>query len=166
MNNNQKFIIAGIAFIGLLILILVDAYIVFPIQPPYSPTGGGTTNLEPNKEITIYAGRTPDGKFGFGLSPDNITSPGPTLKFKVGDIVKINFVNVGKIPHAFAIVQDVSENPVILFNSAIGSSTNPIPANGKASVVVKFDRAGEFKYMCTVPGHAQAGMWGVIEISG
>ena len=161
---SQNMVIALLAISAIALLIAFDAYILFPIQPPLRVEV--PVELEPNIEITIYGGRTPDGKFGFGFSPDNLTSPGPVLRFKVGDVVRIRFINVGKIHHSFAIVQEVSEEPLILFNSEIGTSNNPIAPGEDGSVIVKFNRPGTFKYMCTVPGHAQAGMWGEIIIEG
>lgn len=153
-----------IALIALILFIAVDAFIVLPIQPKLTLSTQPTTNLVPNKEITIYGGPTPQG-FGFGLSPDNITSPGPTLRFKVGDIVRITFVNVGRIPHAFAVVAQVSDNPNILFNSAIGQLT-PLQPGEEGSVVIQFNQKGEFYYQCLVPGHPEAGMWGILIVEG
>jgi nitrite reductase (NO-forming) len=121
--------------------------------------------LEPTVEITIYGGELPGGRFGFGLSPENITSPGPTLNFRVGDVVKITFVNVGKIPHAFAVTMEISDSPVILFNSAIGSGAQPLAPGESRSVIISLNQAGRYTYLCTVQGHAQLGMWGELIVS-
>ena len=149
---------------ALILFILVDAYIVLPIQPKLVISTTPSTNLVPTREIIIYGGPTPQG-FGFGLSPDNITSPGPTLKFKAGEVVRIVFKNVGNIPHAFGIVPSISDKPQILFNSAIGE-LSPLQPGEEASVVVQFNQQGEFYYQCLVPGHADSGMWGQVEVEG
>ena len=159
-EDRYAYYVIGVA--ALILFILVDAYIVLPIQPKLVQSSAPTTNLVPTREIIIYGGPTPQG-FGFGLSPDNITTPGPTLRFKAGEVVKITFKNVGNIPHAFGIVSQVGDNPNILFNSAIGR-LSPLQPGEESSVVVQFNQVGEFYYQCLVPGHADSGMWGEVVV--
>jgi uncharacterized cupredoxin-like copper-binding protein len=49
---------------------------------------------------------------------------------------------------------------------AIAGKKTPLIAPGKsASLTVTFKRKGQFKYSCTVPGHAAAGMEGVLPVA-
>jgi uncharacterized cupredoxin-like copper-binding protein len=110
-------------------------------------------------EITLYAGETPSN-FSFGLTTHNLTSPGPTLRFKVGDVVQVKLVNVGKFSHSFAITDAPKGGAPVLFNATIGSAKNPIPPGGSGAVTFVVDKAGDYYYMCQVHGHVDLGMWG------
>lgn len=79
-------------------------------------------------------------EFRFRLSKQ-ITHPG-TVVFRV--------VNHGKLAHDFKIA---------------GRKT-PIIKPGKSAVLrVVFRKAGRYPYLCTVPGHAAAGMKGVLRVA-
>jgi uncharacterized cupredoxin-like copper-binding protein len=65
-----------------------------------------------------------------------------TVTFKVN--------NKGTIGHDFAIN---------------GKKTPTIAAGKSATLVVTFKKAGSFAYSCTLPGHAAAGMKGVLKVT-
>ena len=80
------------------------------------------------------------GEFFFKLSTKSIAKPG-----------KVTFVfkNVGHVAHDFH----------------ISGKTTPLTQPGKtATLVVTFTKKGTFTYLCTVPGHAAAGMKGVFTV--
>jgi uncharacterized cupredoxin-like copper-binding protein len=80
------------------------------------------------------------GEFFFKLSTKSIKKPG-----------KVTFVfkNVGHVQHDFKINRKVT----------------PLLRPGKtASLVVTFKKKGKYSYLCTVPGHAAAGMKGVFTV--
>jgi uncharacterized cupredoxin-like copper-binding protein len=55
----------------------------------------------------------------------------------------------------------VKNTSTIPHNFKINGKVTPLIAGGKsAKLVVKFAKAGKFPYVCTVPGHAAAGMKG------
>ena len=59
------------------------------------------------------------------------------------------FKNVGHVQHDFK----------------INGKTTPLISPGKtARLVVTFKKKGKFPYLCTVPGHAAAGMEGVFTV--
>ena len=76
------------------------------------------------------------GEFFFKLSTKSMAKPGTaTFVFK----------NAGHILHDFS----------------IGGKKTPLIQPGKsARLVVTFKKKGSFHYLCTVPGHAAAGMQG------
>jgi uncharacterized cupredoxin-like copper-binding protein len=80
------------------------------------------------------------GEFFFRLSTKSIAKPG-----------KVTFVfkNVGHTLHDFKIN---------------GRSTPLIGPGKTARVLVTFKKKGKFAYLCTVPGHAAAGMKGVFTV--
>jgi uncharacterized cupredoxin-like copper-binding protein len=80
------------------------------------------------------------GEFFFKLSTKSIKKPG-----------KVTFVfkNVGHVQHDFKINRKVT----------------PLLRPGKtARLVVTFKKKGKYSYLCTVPGHAAAGMKGVFTV--
>jgi uncharacterized cupredoxin-like copper-binding protein len=75
-------------------------------------------------------------EFFFKLSKTSIAKPG-TVVFAVK--------NAGHIAHDFKIA---------------GKKTALIQPGKSATLKVKFAKAGKYAYLCTVPGHASAGMKG------
>ncbi len=164
------FIVIAIAFLLWLgiIMVLLGIQIALPVAPaPAQAAGGGGAQLTPTVEITLYAGKTPDGQLGFGFSPDEITSPGPVINVKSGDVVKITLINIDTIPHAFAVVPTVKPvGPEVLFNSQITTPTKPLAPGKSESVIFVAESPGEYFYQCPVANHAPQGMWGKFVVSG
>ena len=79
-------------------------------------------------------------EFSFHLSKTSISKPGT---------VTFSFRNAGTTEHDFAIG---------------GKKTALIGPGKTARLTVTFHKKGRFKYLCTVPGHAQAGMKGVFTV--
>jgi uncharacterized cupredoxin-like copper-binding protein len=80
------------------------------------------------------------GEFFFKLSTKSIVRPG-----------KVTFVfkNIGHVAHDFH----------------ISGKTTPLLQPGKtANLVVTFKKKGKYTYICTVPGHAAAGMNGTFTV--
>lgn len=63
--------------------------------------------------------------------------------------VTFELVNRGKVSHDFKIA---------------GKTSAKIKPGRNGSLKVKFKRAGRYRYICTVPGHAEAGMKGVLTV--
>ena len=80
------------------------------------------------------------GEFFFKLSTKSIAKPG-TVTFV--------FKNVGHVLHDFKIN---------------GKKTPLIKPGKTARLVVAFKKKGKYTYLCTVPGHAAAGMKGVFTV--
>jgi uncharacterized cupredoxin-like copper-binding protein len=79
-------------------------------------------------------------EFSFKLSKTSIPKPGT---------VTFSFHNAGTIAHDFD----------------IGGKTTRMIGPGKTSrLTVTFHKKGRFTYICTVPGHAAAGMKGVFTV--
>jgi nitrite reductase (NO-forming) len=75
------------------------------------------------------------------------------LSKKTVPVGKVTFtvVNKGKLAHDFKIA---------------GKKTPLIKPGKKATLTVAFKKAGKYGYICTVPGHAAAGMKGVLTVGG
>jgi uncharacterized cupredoxin-like copper-binding protein len=84
-----------------------------------------------------------------------VTVAASNFKFKLSKTSvakgKVSFVvtNKSTIPHDFKIN---------------GKKTPLIKGGKSATLVVTFTKAGKFAYLCTVPGHAAAGMKGTLTV--
>lgn len=149
----------------IIVLLLASTLLTFSISAA-NPVKAQT----PNVNITLYAGEiySSDGTLlhgAFGLTADNITSPGPTLTFTSGETVNLTLVVVGKLAHSFAITDAKATDATGVFNAAIANGTNPIPTGTSASVVFVVGSAGNYFYLCRVPGHVALGMWGNVVVN-
>jgi uncharacterized cupredoxin-like copper-binding protein len=95
----------------------------------------GPARLSATKTVQVKG-----GEFFFRLSTKSIARTGK---------VTFAFKNVGHVAHDFKINRKVT----------------PLIAPGKtAKLVVTFRKKGKDTYLCTVPGHAAAGMKGVFTV--
>ena len=167
MQNSYRSYLSVIVIGVLLVAFYFGAMLVLVLnmQPPLLPN----TNISgktPTVKVLLYMSEMPNGKFGFGTALDNLSSPGPTLRLSTSEIVNITVVNTGKLPHAFAITTEPIAGAAVLFNSAIGSASNPLGPGQQGSVVFKPNNAGfSYCYMSPVSGDVEAGMYGTVTIS-
>ena len=141
----------------------VIAVLVFNVQPPL--TSNSNSNKTPTVNIVLYEGEIAPTKYGFGNSSNLLTSPGPTIRFNMSDVVNITVINVGSMPHAFEITNAPKTGSTMLFNAEIGASSYLEPGQ-KGTVIFTPNNAGSFYYICPVPGHAELGMYGSVVITG
>ena len=120
---------------------------------------------KPNVSVTLYAGEISSSQYGFGNSSTSITSPGPTLMFKVGDVVNMTLIDAGKMSHNWALVTTNQTSASVLFGAMIDSGSIPLSSNESASVIFRVAKAGNYFYICQVAGHVQLGMWGSVIIN-
>ena len=166
-KDTRKSELSLIAIIGLaaIFYFATMSALVFHIQLPLTESSS-VSGKTPTDNIVLYEGENSGGQYGFGYSPNTLTSPGPTLRFTTSDIVNITVINVGKVPHAFAITSAPRTGAGALFNAKIGSVINPLQPGQEGSVVIKPNLTGStFSYICPISGHAEAGMYGSIIIS-
>jgi uncharacterized cupredoxin-like copper-binding protein len=102
------------------------------------PLAAARTDRETRAAATTI--QVSGGEFFFKLSAKSIAKPGA---------VTFVFKNVGHVLHDFHIS---------------GKSTPMIQPGKTAKLIITFKKAGKFSYLCTVPGHAAAGMKGVFTV--
>ncbi len=153
---SRGWLVAGA--VGLALLLLLSA-----VALPNVISGN---MLSPNVNTRLYEGEISSSLYGFGYSANNLTSPGPTLIFKVGDVVNVTVTNVGQMPHDWAIVSNnQSSSAPVLFTAQIASATSPLQHGQIGSVVFTVTQSGNFYYICQIPGHEGAGMWGQVIVN-
>ena len=79
----------------------------------------------------------------YAFTLDSMTAPVGTVVFAI--------TNDGKAPHNFSIA---------------GQTTDTLVSGGTATLTVNFTTAGDNPYLCTLPGHAAAGMQGTFTVTG
>ena len=78
-------------------------------------------------------------------------------------IVAFKVTNGGNLPHDFKVCS--SNKGTITANTCTGRSTPEVSPGQTNTLRVTFLRSGTYEYLCTVPGHAAAGMKGLLKVS-
>jgi len=145
---------------AVVIIVVIVAGIVLYEQSLTPPSGDGTPIA-----MTLYAGEVSSASYGFGNSASSLQSnPGPTLTFTQGQSYKMTVNNVGTMPHSWAITNQKTSSATVLFSSEINPGAY-IAAGQSGSVTFTPNQAGNFYYICPVPGHPELGMWGNVVIN-
>jgi uncharacterized cupredoxin-like copper-binding protein len=154
-NINRKWLSSGFAALIILLILAFALYVGV----------GLTSALAATMSVTLYADEISASSYGFAYTANAITSPGPPLTFKLGDIVNFTLVNNGDMPRNWALTDSNQTDASVLFNAQIGSDTNPHQTNQTGNVVFTVAKAGDFFYICQVPGHVQLGIWGKVTVT-
>jgi nitrite reductase (NO-forming) len=107
---------------------------------------GGVTATK----VSVVAGKP--SEFKFTLSKTAV----PT------GAVTFSIVNKGALAHTFKICASAKGGSA---NSCTGKGTTTIAPGKSASLSYTFKTKGSYEYLCTVPGHAAAGMKGDLKVT-
>jgi len=168
-KSNMGWYIAAVVIVIVIIVVGIFAYQA-TLGGSSSPTPTPSTSSTPSPSssatiIDVYAGEPSASTYGFGLTANSITSPGPTLTFTAGQTVKVNFHNVGTMAHNWAIVDAKSSTANVLWSAHVGSGSNPISQGSSSSVTFTVGGAGSYYYICQVDAHVTLGMWGAVVVN-
>ena len=99
-----------------------------------------TARIDRQAAATTTTVQVKGGEFFFRLSTKSAPKPGK---------VTFSYKNIGHVRHDFK----------------INGKKTPLIQPGKTTkLVVSFKKKGTYPYLCTVPGHAEAGMKGVFKV--
>lgn len=155
-RQSRRGLYAAIAIIIIVIVIIVG---VFAYMSSISPSSNANAI-----QITLYAGEVSTTSYGFGNSSSSIASPGPTLTLKVGQAYTVTVNNAGTMPHGWEITAQKATGSQVLFGAQI-APTSYLSPGASGSVTFTPDIAGNYYYICPVPGHVGLGMWGNIVVT-
>jgi mono/diheme cytochrome c family protein len=116
-------------------------------------TVGHASSPSPRKAVVtvdVTAGKPTE--FSFTLAKKSL--PAGTVVFKV--------TNRGKVAHTFKVCRSPSKSAAA--NSCSGKVTKLLARGASATLTVTLKK-GSYEYLCTVPGHAAAGMKGTIRVA-
>jgi len=102
------------------------------------------------KVVTVTAGKPT--AFAFTLSTKTVTTGAVTFKV----------TNKGTLVHTFKVC---SSNKGGSANSCAGKGTPTIAVGKSATLNVTFAKKGTYEYLCTIAGHAAAGMKGDLKVT-
>lgn len=124
-----------------------------------------TAKAGSDPSMTLYAGEISSSQYGFGNTTSTLASnPGPTLYLQQGTSYTMTVDNIGSMPHAWEIVSSKAASSSPMFGAGIDISSYISPGNS-ASITFTPNQAGNFYYVCPVPGHITFGMWGNVVVS-
>jgi uncharacterized cupredoxin-like copper-binding protein len=105
------------------------------------------------KATSVKVAVTKVKEFAFALSPKS--APHGVITFTV--------TNGGNLPHDFQLCSKPSSSASA--TSCTGKKTALISPGASGKLTVSVLKAGTYEYMCTVPGHAAAGMKGLFKVT-
>ena len=101
---------------------------------------------------TVSVSVTPASEFSFKLS---------TKTVRLGSVT-FNFTNGGVLPHDLKVCSASTGGTA---TSCTGKATPLVDPGTSHSLTVSFTKVGKYEYLCTVPGHAAAGMRGLLIVT-
>ena len=174
-GSNTGWYIAAVVIVIVIIVVGVLAY-KYAMPGTTNPSPSPSTSTSPSTSespspsgssgattMTIYAGEVSSSQYGFGNSASSITSPGPDITLKVGTTYTMTLNNAGQLPHGWEIVATKATGTP-MFGAGIGVS-NYISPGATGTITFTPNQAGNFFYVCTVPGHVALGMWGNVIVN-
>jgi len=100
--------------------------------------------------VQVTAGKP--SEFGFRLATKTVKHGAVTFKV----------TNGGTLPHDFKICASAKGGSA---NSCTGKVTKLITPGSSTTLSYTFKAKGTYEFLCTVPGHAAAGMKGVLKVT-
>lgn len=89
-----------------------------------------------------------------------------TATVSSGDEVEVTLTNVGALEHSWTLVGSDVDVATVTDAQAINSATTgTVPGGETGSVTFTAPAAGSYQFVCTVPGHAAAGMVGTLTVN-
>jgi uncharacterized cupredoxin-like copper-binding protein len=101
--------------------------------------------------LTACSSAPPQPPLAVTLHAQDIKFDLTTIAAKVNQPVTLTYINQGSIDHAFAIPDLVEEQKIRPGQTAVFTFTPK--------------QAGEFKFVCAMPGHEMAGMVGTLIVT-
>ncbi|MDE1770690.1 MAG: hypothetical protein KGI28_09095 [Thaumarchaeota archaeon] len=172
---------------GKLIAILVGIMVVggviffmnYDYWNSYLPTAGkiqeGLGSHATTEAGSVQAtGKTIEVDLSFMESPDfkvyafNALSgdtKNPEIHANVGDKIEFHVKNAGKSFHAFAVTDSTTGPGPAIDGTTVGTADNPMKPGASGDATFVPTKAGEYFYICAVPGHRELGMEGKIEVA-
>lgn len=92
------------------------------------------------------------------------------IQVKAGETVRFSVQNSGKLPHEMVIGSladlkahaiEMRKNPGMRHDDPNAITLDP---GQRGSLAWRFDQAGTVDFVCTIPGHMEAGMVGKVQV--
>jgi plastocyanin len=144
---------------GLVLLVFVGIFLTMRLKPSFGtansvqaavPTSSAQADVV--YTLTTTMGGMPGLAFaGVGGEIEGMVNP--TLTAVVGDTITITLINGYAMPHDLTI-------------EGLSLAAEQLSDAGQQSTIrFTLAQAGDYIYFCSVPGHREAGMWGILRVS-
>ncbi len=136
------------------------------IQEGITPGNGGGPVTSTGKTINISLKfvEAPDFKT-YAFNALSGSDRNPEIHASVGDKIVFKVTNGGKSFHAFAVTESKEGPGPAIDGTTVGTADNPMKPGSDGEATFVPSKAGEYYYICAVPGHRELGMEGKIEVS-
>lgn len=89
-----------------------------------------------------------------------------TATVSSGAEVEVTLTNVGALEHSWVLVASDADPLTVTDSAAINGATTGTVAGGQTGdVTFTAPSAGSYQFVCTIPGHAAAGMVGTLTVN-
>jgi nitrite reductase (NO-forming) len=100
-----------------------------------------------------------EGNDSFQFTPSSAT-------VSAGDEVEVTLNNAGALDHSWVLVAQGTDPATATDANAISNaSTGTVAPGGTGTATFTAPDAGSYQFLCTVPGHAAAGMVGTLTVN-
>jgi len=146
--------LVALSIVGLGSLGFMAAIFGFQTAP-----AAGSVSVAKATVVTVTAGKP--AEFKFTVSPNSalpwaVKTPSGSVTFKV--------TNKGALPHNFKICTSPTTSTSAKLITCNGTSTKLLKPGQSTSLTIIFKQRGKYEFLCTVAGHAAAGMKGLIGV--
>jgi uncharacterized cupredoxin-like copper-binding protein len=131
--------------LGLLVVSAMSIALLWALPSVARPAASATTT-----KVTVTEGKP----FELRYTLSKTSVPKGTVVFTV--------VDKGKLGHDFKVCSSPSTGSA---NACKGKGTKVVPPGKSTTLTIVFPKAGKYEYLCTVAGHAAAGMKGILKVS-
>lgn len=118
-----------------------------------SPAGAHPSSAAAATSVTVVAGKP--SEFKFAVLPKTLPHGAVIFNFSVAP--------TASLPHDFKICS--SPKGSLTANACVGKATTTISPGAKTTLSFTFKTKGTYEYICTIPGHAAAGMKGLLKVT-
>ena len=128
---------------------------------------GCSASSTPAKQTVAGTAQTPDVKV---VATDQLKFEPASLTVRAGQPVRVSLENPGALAHDFTIVgmpvKDIKNamDDHMGHSAEAGKIMGDLPAKHQAEVAFTPTQAGTYEFYCSVPGHKEAGMKGMLKV--
>ena len=132
---------------------IAGLFVLFVVVLALAAPAGAHRSFAAVKIVNVTAGKP--SEFRFSVLPKVL--PHGVVLFKISNSA------TGSLPHDFKICS--SPKGSLTKNVCIGKSSTTISPGAKSTLTFTFKTKGTYEYLCTIPGHAAAGMKGLLKVT-
>jgi len=132
---------------------IAGLFVLFAVVMALAAPAGADRSSAAAKIVNVTAGKP--SEFRFTVVPKVV--PHGVVVFKFANSA------TSSLPHDFKIC--ASPKGSLTKNLCVGKSSKTISPGVKTTITFTFKTKGTYEYLCTIPGHAAAGMKGLLKVT-